>query len=88
MARRRFQWLEKSSIIRNRMVDRPHSKFKHVYAVVRIDTPVSTTDPENSFAVVKVLSSKTDADAEVNRLNSVNATKRCLYVSRITRMVD
>jgi len=69
-------------------MDQPHSKFKHVYAIVRIDTPLDHAYPENSVAVVKVLMSKPDADAEVSRLNQLNRDKGCVYISCTTRLIE
>ena len=42
--------------------DREHSKFKHVYAVVRIDSAIDQDNPENSPAVVKVFASRAAAE--------------------------
>ena len=67
--------------------EKPHSKFQHVYAVLRIDLPVSCDAPENSVSVVKVLSSKMPAEQEVDRLNKVNSEKHCRYVLQVTRLV-
>jgi hypothetical protein len=62
------------SEVTSRAPDRPHSKFKHVYPIVRIDTPFDPMYPANTLAVVEVLSSKADAEVEVSRLNEVNAS--------------
>ncbi len=64
-----------------------HSKFRHLYAVLRIDLPVNADSPENSIAVVKVFSSKFAAEQEVSRLNKLNSGKGCRYVLNITRLV-
>ena len=69
------------------MSDTPHSKFRHVYAVLRIDLPVNPENPENSIAVVKVFSSKFSAEKEVARLNNINSEKGCRYVLNTTRLV-
>ncbi len=50
-----------------------HSKFRHLYAVLRIDLPVNADSLENSIAVVKVFSSKFAAEQEVSRLNKLNS---------------
>jgi len=44
-------------------------------------------DPENSVAVVKVLSSKALAEQEISRLSQVNRTKKCRYEMRTTRLI-
>lgn len=69
------------------MNETPHSKFPHLYAVVRMDFPVDTEYPENSIAVVKAFSSKLDADKEVDRLNKLRAGKKSRYVMITTRFV-
>jgi hypothetical protein len=69
-------------------MDKPHSKYPHVYVIVRFDLPVSQSDPENSVSVVKVLSSKVSAEQEASRLNEINQGKGCFYVVRITKFVE
>jgi hypothetical protein len=71
------------------MVDnnKPHSKFQHLYVIVRIDLPVNQQNPENSISVVKALSSKMIAEQEVSRLNKLNSEKGCRYVVQVTRMM-
>jgi hypothetical protein len=54
---------------------------------VRIDTPIEQTDPTQKITVVKVLTSQSDAEAEVSRLNSVNADKSCLYFYCTSRLI-
>ena len=68
--------------------EKPNSKSRHMYAVVRIDLPVSQENPENSLAVVKVFSSKMTAEREVLRLNKINSEKGCRYVMQTTRFVS
>lgn len=68
------------------IAERKHSKYRHVYAVVRIDFPVSLDQPENSVSVVKVFASKEAAEHDAERLNTVNADKRCAYHTYLTRM--
>ena len=70
------------------MTEQPHSKFQHVYAVVRVDLPVSPESPENSIAVVKVFSAKIQADEERMRLGQANEDKGCRYHVQITRLVS
>ena len=60
-------------------MDKPHSKFVHVYAIVRFDFPMDAANPENTVAVVKVFESKALAEAEASRLNRINENKRCTY---------
>src|ERR1700733_6344096 len=57
--------------------EKPHSKFRHLYAVLRIDLPVSRENPENSISVIKVFHSMMSAEQEVDRLNKVNSERGC-----------
>jgi hypothetical protein len=66
-------------------MDKPHSKYPHVYAIVRFDLPVNQGNPENSVSVVKVFSSRVLAEQEASRLNEINQEKGCLYVVQITK---
>jgi hypothetical protein len=70
-----------------RAPDEPHSKYPHVYPIVRIDTPIDQTDPTQKITVVKVLTSQSEAEAEVSRLRSVNADKSCLYFYCTSRLI-
>lgn len=71
-----------------RAPDHPHSKYLHVYPIVRIDTPIDQTDPTQKVTVVKVLTSQSDAEAEVSRLRQVNAGKHCLYFYCSSRLIE
>jgi hypothetical protein len=72
---------------REEVINQPHAKYQHGYAVVRIDAPVSENNPEDSFAVVKVFSSKASAEEESIRLNKLNAQKGCKYVVLVTHLI-
>jgi hypothetical protein len=71
-----------------RAPDTPHSKYPHVYPVVRIDTPIDQTDPKSRITVVKVLTSQVAAEAEVSRLNQINADKSCIYFYCTSRLIE
>jgi hypothetical protein len=71
-----------------RALDTPHSKYPHVYPIVRVDTPIDQSDPMQKITVVKVLTSQPDAEAEVSRLNKVNADESCLYFYCISRLIE
>jgi hypothetical protein len=71
-----------------RAPDTPHSKYPHVYPIVRIDTPIYQADPTSSITVVKVLTSQVAAEAEVSRLNQVNADKSCLYFYSTSKLIE
>jgi hypothetical protein len=55
---------------------------------VRIDIPFDQKYPTKTFAVVKVLMSRADAEADVSRLNRVNADKSCVYVYCTSRLIE
>jgi eukaryotic-like serine/threonine-protein kinase len=77
---------ETRSVVR---IDSPHSKYPHVYAIVRVDTtPLKFSSPEHCCTVVKVLSTSDSAEAEATRLREVNKGKKCLYFVQVTRMVS
>ena len=71
-----------------RAPDSPHSKHRHVYPIVRIDTPLDHTDAERKITVVKVLTSQEGAEAEVSRLNHINADKGCRYFWCTSRLIE
>jgi len=64
----------------------PHSKYPHVYAIVRFDLHVNPRS-EHSATVVKVLSSLNLAERDAARLREVNKDKDCTYVVQTTRFV-
>jgi hypothetical protein len=66
-------------------MDKPHSKYPHVDAIVRLDSEMSL---ENSATVVKVLSSRNFAEQEASRLREANKEKHCIYLVQITRFVE
>jgi hypothetical protein len=67
--------------------DKPHSRYEHVYAIVRADLPLDQGVPENSISVVKVMCSRQMADQEAVRLNDVNKEKACRYFVNTTHFV-
>jgi hypothetical protein len=68
-------------------MDAPHSKFQHVYAIVRFDFPLNSEQPELTVSVVKIFMSKDGAEQEAIRLNTINAAKKCTYRTFVTRLV-
>ena len=68
--------------------EKHHSKFPHVYGVVRIDLPFDESSPSNRIELVKVARSETVAEAEVTRLNRINADKKCKYICCMSRLID
>jgi hypothetical protein len=71
-----------------RAPDRPHSKYPHVYPIVRIDTPIDQSNAKDRITVVKVLTSQAAAEAEVSRLNEINAEKSCAYLYCTSRLIE
>jgi hypothetical protein len=65
-------------------VDKPHAKYPHVYAIVRID---SSKGLENYATVVKVMAARDQAEQEAARLRSVNEDKECTYVVQTTKFI-
>ena len=56
----------------------------HVYAIVRLDGPVESSD--DCVYVKEIVSTQAIAEAEVQRLNELNADKHCKYFWQITRL--
>jgi hypothetical protein len=54
-----------------------------VYAIVRLDLDVAT--PDLAVAIKEVVPTLQEAEAEVQRLNQLNAGKDCRYFWRATR---
>lgn len=69
-------------------MDQPHLKHKHLFAVVRYDIPVSPREPQNSVSVVKVFTSRSDAEAETTRLRTINDASKCIYQVQATRLIN
>lgn len=67
-------------------MDKPHSKYAHVYAIVRVDNSDPITSPEDVVTVQKVVWDKSTAENEVERLNRLNAGKGCVYFYQVTRL--
>jgi hypothetical protein len=55
------------------------NRYVHVFAVMRHDLYVSTSDIRNAVTIVAVVPTAEEARAEVDRLSDVNAGKRCEY---------
>ena len=67
----------------------PHSKHRHVFAIVRVDLFHRADMPlEEKVQVPHVVWTEEAAEREVERLNRLNAEKGCIYVWRISRLVD
>ncbi len=64
-----------------------HSKYPHVYAIVRFDSYIGGSSLENCATVVKVFLSRDAAEEEAERLILVNKGKQCTYIVQATRLV-
>lgn len=74
-----------------RSVNASHSKYPHVFAVIRVDEFASPdVDIEQRVTVTKVVGSVEEAAAEVDRLNALRekAGGRSKYFWQITRLVS
>ena len=61
---------------------------KQIFAVVRVDGCVDPCrEPGNTITVKEVVATLAEAEAEVARLNQLNAYKGCVYVWQATRQV-
>jgi hypothetical protein len=67
-----------------RAPDKPHRKYPHVYAIIRID---SYRALETCATVVKVMASRDQAEQEAARLRKLNEGKECTYIVQTTRFV-
>lgn len=72
--------------MKTKSVDPPTRLRAPVYAIIRVETD---TDPdtawENRITIVRVVADSEFADAEVERLNALNAHKGCRYFKQLTR---
>jgi hypothetical protein len=67
----------------------PNVRFAHVFVVLRADTyhrEGGATDTE--YIVTKVFSKQEMAEAEVVRMNALNAPKGCTYSWQVGRFVE
>jgi hypothetical protein len=67
---------------------RSSPRFDHVYAIVRVDGFYSGLDvpPDHCITVKKIVLDADTAEAEVKRLNVLNAGKNCHYFFQLTRV--
>jgi hypothetical protein len=69
-------------------MDQEHSKYLHLFALVRYEMPVDGESIQNSVSVVKVFSDRELAGREAERLRAINGPAKCLYEVQVTRFVD
>ena len=66
-------------------VNSPHSRYRHAFAIVRVDGSDLCTLDER-ISVVKVVLTEERAKSEVDRLNTINQGKDCQYFWVLTRL--
>lgn len=72
--------------MKTKPVDPPARLRAPVYAIVRVETDTDSGTPwENRVSVVRVVADPQFADAEVERLNALNAHRGCRYFKQLTR---
>jgi hypothetical protein len=70
----------------------PGPECEHVYAIIRFDfyddrdIPLCELVPEDRITVKKLVWTTEEAQAEVDRLNRINADKGCVYFWQTTRL--
>lgn len=74
----------------SRLMKKPNTP---AYAVVRLDYfliegAIDATSLENAVTVKEVLLDQGRAEAEVERLNKLNADKQCRYFCQYTRLIS
>jgi hypothetical protein len=71
-------------------MNRPHSKYPHVFVVLRIDTHQGIDDDFDTdrLAVTSVFSSQDAAEADAARLNGLSRSRgsRSRYVTLVGRL--
>lgn len=68
--------------------EKAHLKYRHAYAVLRVDGPLNLDTAGNRLAVPKVFGSKVAAEQEASRLSEVNRGKGCVYISCLLHRVQ
>ena len=64
----------------------PHSRFEHLFVVVRIDDFSVAARIEDRLSHVSAYHSQADAEEEAGRLNRLNEAKHCHYFVALTRL--
>jgi hypothetical protein len=66
-------------------MDTPHSKYAHLYALLRYDEPVDRNNWQDAVTVVKVFTDRAAAEGEAKRLATINDKSKCIYAVQTTR---
>lgn len=68
-------------------MDSPHSRYPHVFAVVRFDLPINAVNILDSVSVVKVFTDAEPAESGAARLTRINDESKCIYQVQTTRFI-
>jgi hypothetical protein len=66
-------------------LDQPHSKYRHVYVIVRVELDFDREHPDNSVSVTRVFDKEEDAASEIVRMNKLNGSKGYRYLVCVGR---
>jgi hypothetical protein len=64
----------------------PHSRYRHVFVIMRVDRSLPTNDVEECVKVKKVVMDQRYAEQEVERLNSLSGDKDTEYYWQIAQL--
>lgn len=65
--------------------EQPNALFDHVYAIIRFDEPADPSNWHDAVSIVKIFRRRPEAEAETNRLSSMNDSSKCVYRVVIVR---
>jgi hypothetical protein len=71
----------------NGRMETPHSRYTHLFALLRYDEPVDRENWQSAVSVIKVFTRRGAAEAELQRLTSLNAASKCIYAVQTTRLM-
>ena len=67
------------------MVDKPHSKYEHIFVVIRCDAE-QIEHPEYVVSLTKAYTAQSDALKEAARMNEINGPKGARYFVQLARV--
>ena len=68
-------------------MDASHSRYSHVFAIVRFDLPINAENVLDVVSVIKVFHEKEAAEAEARRLRMINDQSKCIYQVQTPRLI-
>jgi len=68
------------------MTNKPHSRYQHVFVILRADAYDEGDHVSEHVTVKKVVTTERRAEGEVKRLNDLNAEKGCRYYFEIAQL--